>query len=106
MLIPSRGAPSERSTWFKRDRLALYEIAFRSVGKTPKPKIEKEPEISCLRTLKDAINDGKLHSFGVAGKPNMTTRVHIEEFGIFAKESGNTNLQDFLRKWERGNGTR
>lgn len=92
----------QSKTWRERDRLELYEIAYRSVGKQPSLPISKEPELSRLRLLKDAIRDGKLIarlSEKSPSSPDLWATVTHADLASFATYEQNNQLMAFATDW-------
>ncbi len=69
-----------KNEWARRDQLELYVIACRSLGKKPKLPVNKDPQNSRLRLLKDAANDGHLKTHAPDGQAaNMMARVRLAD---------------------------
>lgn len=87
--------------WRNRPEMELYEIACRSVGKAPVTAINKDPELSQLRLLSNAIEAGRLKSHAILrGDDNHDFRVRItrDDLAAFAKETRNSALSVWVTK--------
>jgi hypothetical protein len=91
-------------TWAERETLEIYVIAYLSVGKPSRIPINKEPELSRHRFLKDAIRDGYLQPSDT-NEPglNVMTTVRRESLRKFAKDRDVPWLKDFIAKWDQLN---
>ena len=89
-------------TFFEREYLELYELAYLSVGKRPRPgKPMPNDVLHRHRLMKDAIGDGKLvaKNLNSDGDPNVLTKVHLEDFWRYAQHENHDDFIRIARKW-------
>jgi hypothetical protein len=91
---------SARDTWGERDRLEIYVIANLSVGRTPHDMpIDRDPQLTRLRLLKDAIRDGQLLATLEGEKPNAWATVTPGELRKFAEKKRHSDLLAVVERW-------
>lgn len=88
--------------WATRDRLELYEIACRAVGAQPRLPVNRDPQLSLHRYLRDAIFDGRLTSVDGGTSANVHTQVQIDELEKFAQVEMHPQLKKLVRDWGKG----
>lgn len=71
-------------TWWERDELEIYYLANLSVRRradaTP---LDREPVLTRVRLLKDAIRNGELPAEFEGAKPNLWATVKLDDFEMF-----------------------
>ncbi len=81
-------------------RREIYVIANLSVGRTPHDlPIDRDPQLTRLRLLKDAIQDGQLLATLEGEKPNAWATVTPGELRKFAEKKRHSDLLAVVERW-------
>ncbi len=91
-------AADSKETWKERHRLEFYVLANLSVGEEPHNlPINRDPQLSRLRLLKDAAQDGRLRYQGDA--PNLFATVQLDDFVTYAEGAEIDAFKQLGEKW-------
>lgn len=89
-------------TWWERDELEIYYLANLSVRRradaTP---LDREPVLTRVRLLKDAIRNGELPAEFEGAKPNLWATVKLDDFEMFAGQR--PQFRSVAKKWRKKN---
>jgi len=93
--------PINNDHWTERKQLEIYVLANVSVGRdSADTEIKKEPELSRLRELKDAITLGELDATINGERPNVRSTVSFQSFQQYVAATNKSYWVEILQRWQ------
>lgn len=95
------GEPERNDHWTERKQLEIYVLANASGGVDPIAlPVDKDPQLTRLRELKDAITRDELDATLNGERPNVMSTVTLQSFEQYVAATNKQYWQEVLHRWQ------
>ena len=95
------GKPERNDHWTERKQLEIYVLANASSGVDPIAlPVDKDPQLTRLRELKDAITRDELDATLNGDRPNVMSTISLQSFEQYVSATNKLYWVEVLHRWQ------